>query len=182
MKRVARFALLLCLATVLAFAAEGKEGNEDSLKLWEWANFVLLAAGLGYLMAKLLPPVFASRSQAIVQDMNESKKISGDAEARLADVDRRIAGVAAEVAALRADSQKESQAETERLANHTAAEIAKIKAQSEREIASAAKAARADLQRYAAGLAVNLAEQKIRARMTATTQDSLVRSFVRELK
>jgi F-type H+-transporting ATPase subunit b len=182
MKRVARLALLLCLAAVLGFAAEGKESSEDNLKIWEWANFALLAGGLGYLMAKLLPPVFAGRSQAILQDMTESEKIRRDADARVAEVERRLAGLEAEIAALRADSQKESQAETERLASHTAAEIAKIRVQSEREIASAAKAARADLQRYAAGLAVNLAEQKIRARMTATTQDNLVRSFVRELK
>jgi F0F1-type ATP synthase membrane subunit b/b' len=182
MKRVARLALMLCLAAVLAFAAEGKEGGEDSLKVWEWANFVLLASGLGYLMAKLLPPVFASRSQAIVQDMTESEKIRRDADARAAEVERRLAGLEAEIAALRVDSQKESKVETERLASHTAAEIAKIRTQSEREIATAAKAARADLQRYAAGLAVNLAEQKIRARMNPTTQDNLVRSFVRELR
>jgi len=93
-----------------------------------------------------------------------------------------LAGLEAEIAALRADSQRESQAETQRLAGHTASEIAKIQAQSEREIAAAGKAARTELKRYAAELAVNLAEQKIRARMTPATEDGLVRGFVRELK
>jgi hypothetical protein len=38
------------------------------------------------------------------------------------------------------------------------------------------------LKRYAAELAIGLAEQKIRARMTPETQDALVRGFVRDLK
>ena len=39
-----------------------------------------------------------------------------------------------------------------------------------------------DLQRYTAELAVGLAEQKVRARMTPATEDSLVQGFVRNLK
>ena len=65
---------------------------------------------------------------------------------------------------------------------HTAAEIAKIQAHSEQEIASAGKAARMELKRYAAELAVELAEQKVRARMTPDAQDALVQGFVRNLK
>jgi F-type H+-transporting ATPase subunit b len=65
---------------------------------------------------------------------------------------------------------------------HTAAEIAKIQQHSEQEIASAGKAARMDLKRYAAELAVELAGQKVRARMTPETQDALVQGFVRNLK
>ena len=67
------------------------------------------------------------------------------------------------------------------MAQHTAAEIAKIQAHAEQEIASAGKAARMELKRYSAELAIDLAEQKIRARMTPETQDALVRGFVRDL-
>jgi F0F1-type ATP synthase membrane subunit b/b' len=172
--------LLFSLTAALCCAAE-KEADSH-LILWKWANFLVLAGALGYLAAKTLPPVFASRSQAILQDMTESEKIRKDAEARAANVERRLAGLEAEIAALRADSQKEAQTETERLKAHTAGEIARIQAQSAREIESLTKSARTDLKRYAAGLAVDLAEQKIRGRMTPTTQDGLVRGFVRELK
>lgn len=181
MKRTGRFALLFCLAASFAFA-EGSEGGDSHLQMWKWANFLVLAGALGYLMAKMLPPLFASRSQAITKDMAESRKIRQDAEVRAADVERRLASLEAEIAALRAESQKETAAETERLASHTASEIAKIQAQSERDIAAAGKAARTDLKRYAAGLAIDLAEQKIRARMTPATEDRLVRGFVRDLK
>lgn len=174
-----KLAFLLGLLPALAFAQD--EGGKD-LTMWNWANFVLLAIGLGYIMAKLLPPLFASRSREIRKDIEESRRIRDEAEARAADVERRLAGLEAEIAALRAQSVKEAQTESERLAAHTAAEIAKIEAQSQRDIADAAKAARNDLKRFAAHLAIDLAEQKIRVRMTPTTEDSLVLGFVRDLK
>jgi F0F1-type ATP synthase membrane subunit b/b' len=183
MRRAATFALLLCLTAGLSFAAGAEGGEGDgNLLMWKWANFLVLAGGLGYLMAKTLPGLFAERSQSIVKDMTDSEKIRKDAEARAAEVDRRLAGLEAEIAALRTDSKKESEAETERLARHTAAEIAKIRAHSEQEIVAAGKAARLDLKRYAAELAVDLAEKKIRARMTPAIEDGLVRGFVRDLK
>jgi len=181
MRRAAQLALLIALAAGACFA-EGNEGGGSHLLLWKWANFLLLAGGVGYLLVKLLPPMFAARSQAILKDMAESEKTRQDAEARAAEVDLRLAGLEAELGRLRADSQRETQAETERLASHTAAEIAKIQAQSVQEIGAARKAARADLKRYAAELAIDLAEKKIRGRMTPAAEDGLVRGFVRDLK
>jgi len=181
MKRAVRLALVISLGAGLSFA-EGTGGGEGNLTFWKWANLLLLVGGLGYVIRKSVPPLFAARSQSILKDISESGKIRQDADARAAEVDRRLAGLETEIARLRADSQRESQAETQRLAAHTAAEIAKIHAQAEQEIGAAGKAARAELKRYAAELAVALAEQKIRARMTPATEDGLVRGFVRNLK
>jgi F-type H+-transporting ATPase subunit b len=97
-------------------------------------------------------------------------------------VDRRLANLESEIASLRAHSQQEAEAETQRLVQHTAAEIARIQARAEQEIVSAGKAARLELKRHAAELAIGLAERKIRARLTPETQDALVRGFVRDLK
>ena len=69
-----------------------------------------------------------------------------------------------------------------RISQQTAEEIAKIQAHAGQEIAAAGKHARSDLKRYSAELAMGLAEQKVRARMTPGTQDELVDSFVRDLK
>lgn len=62
-----------------------------------------------------------------------------------------------------------------------AGEIARIKEHAEQEIAAAGKAARLELKRYSAELAIGLAEEKVRRRITPETQDALVRGFVREL-
>lgn len=181
MKRAAQMLLLAGFAAGMAFA-QGSEGGEGSLKFWEWANFLVLAGGLGYVCAKSLPEMFAARSQAILKDLNDSEKIRKDAEFRAAEAGRRLDGLGAEIAALREESKRESQAETERIKVHTAAQVAKIQVLSEREIAAAGKAARLELKRYAAGLAVGLAEKRIRERMTPAAEDGLVRGFVHDLK
>jgi F-type H+-transporting ATPase subunit b len=162
-------------------AAEG-HGEAGGLEIWKWANFGVLALGIGYLIGKNAGPMFAARSKQIRKDMTEAEEARKDAEARAAEVDRRLANLEAEIGALRAESQREAQAETERLTAHSAAEMAKIQAHAEQEIVAAGKAARLELKRYSAHLAVDLAERRIRDRMTPDTQDALVRGFVRDLK
>lgn len=186
MNRFIRLALLCCVLGIVAFAQEGEgggnEGEGSNVTLWKWANFLVLAGGLGYLMGKHLPPLFASRSREIRKQIIEADDARKDAEARSAEVDRRLANLEAEIAALHAEARREEQSETERLARHTEAEMAKIRVHAEQEIAAAGKAARMDLKRHAAELAIELAKQKLQARVTPDIQDTLVRSFVRDLK
>jgi len=181
MRRAGRFVLLFCLAAALVFA-EGKQAGDENLQMWKWANFLVLAGALGYLMVKSLPPLFISRTAAITKDMVESQKIRQDADGRAADVERRLAAIETEIAALRAESREETNAEAGRLAEHTAAEIARIQRQAEREISDSGKTAQKDLRRLGAELAIDLAARKIRGRMTPATEDRLVRGFVRDLR
>jgi F-type H+-transporting ATPase subunit b len=206
MKRFALYLMLaagVCLSARTGFSQEKKEPEHKeslaekadeagdkahaeeehgSMEIWKWANFLILAGGLGYLIGKNAGPFFAARSGGIRKDMEESLAQRKDAEARAADVERRLANMEADIAALRSEGDRAARTEAERMERHTAAEIAKIQAHSEQEIASAGKAARMELKRYASELAVELAEQKVRARMTPDTQDELVQGFVNNLK
>jgi F-type H+-transporting ATPase subunit b len=186
MKRLAfPIVLLVMAAAIPAIRAQSGEssgsGEKGSLKGWEWANFVVLAGGLGYLAGKNGGPFFAARSGKIRQDMTDAAALRKDAETRAADIERRLANLESDIAALRDGARNEAQADEERIARQTAAEATKSQANAEQEISSAAKAARTELRRYAAQLAVELAERRIRARMTPDTQDELVRGFVRDL-
>jgi F0F1-type ATP synthase membrane subunit b/b' len=49
------------------------------------------------------------------------------------------------------------------------------------EIESAGKQARLDVQRAAASLAIDLAEKKVRARMSPDVQSALLETFLKEL-
>jgi len=157
----------------------GEEGGSD--EIWRVVNFVIMAGGVGYLIVKNAGPFFAGRSKKIRQEIVQGEEARQDAERRAADVDRRLANLETDIAGLRADSQREAEREFERMRERTAAEMAKIQAHAEQEIASAGKTARAELKRYAAELAIGLAERKIRTRMNAETQDELVAGFVHEL-
>jgi len=189
MKSGARLVLLLCCSGIF-FAGLAQENSESKkpesfaeqheLAL-KWANFLILAGGLGYLIRKNAGPFYESRSRKIREDIVQSEEIRQDAERRATEVDRRLAGLDSEVAALRAEAEKEAQAERDRILKQTPLEIAKVRAHAEQEIAAAGKTARAELKQYAAELAVGLAAKKLQARMTPDTQDGLVRGFLRDV-
>jgi F-type H+-transporting ATPase subunit b len=160
-------------------AAQDKE--EGGMVLWKWANFALLAGGLGWVTARNAGPFFAARSQAIRREMIEAEETRKEAEERAAAVSRRLANLDAEINDLRRQSKAEAEAESERMARRTAGEVEKIRAQMQSEIESAGKAGRFELKRYAAHLAVTLAEQKVRTRMNSDVQDALVRAFIDDL-
>ena len=195
MKRTLTLAALAFVATLVFAqhesghkAAEPAESHESgghgggSMTGWKWANFALLAGGLGYLIAKKAPEFFRGRTSEIQKGITEAARLKADADARAAEIERRIANLGAEVEALRAGAREEMDAETERLRAETAQQFAKIRAQAEQEIASASKAARTDLKAYAAELAIGLAEQQLRVRMTAQAERGLVAGFVKDLE
>lgn len=177
-----RFASLVWLGMAgLAPAFAQAEKGEAGLDLWKWLNFGLLVAGLGYLIGKNAGPFFAARSKKIREDMAQAEEMHKEAEARMGEVERRLASLESEISALRAESEREAGSENERMRQQTIAEMAKIRAHAEQEIAAAGKAARLDLKRYSARLAVSRAEETVRGRITPATQDGLVREFVRDL-
>ncbi len=145
---------------------------------WGWLNFLLLAGGLGYVIKKNAGPYFAKRSLEIRKGMVDAEAERAASDAKVAEVDRRLANLQADIEALRAGAQQEAEADAQRVRREAAAEMAKIQSHLAGEIASAAKSATLELRRYSAELALALAEQKLAARMSPEMQDGLVGGFV----
>jgi len=178
---IAALVLLLC-ANLPAHAQEHGESSSQTEKgpniFWEWANFVLLAGGLGYVIKKNAGPYFAQRSLEIRKGMAEAEAARAASDAKVADVDRRLANLQAEIEALRLSAQQEAEADAERVRREAAAEMAKVQSHLAEEIASAGKSATLELRRYSAALALGLAEQKIAARLSPEMQNRLIGRFV----
>lgn len=156
--------------------------NEGNLEIWKWANFVILAGILGWMIAKKAPAFFESRTAEIQHGIAEATKARQDAEARAAAMEARMSSLQAEIERVRADAKTEMTREMERIAKETERNIARIQAHAEQEVASAAKHAEKDLRSFTAQLAIELAEQRIRARMSTGTQDALENAFLREIE
>lgn len=188
MKRRLLIATLALAFSGAAFAADEKEAkgpsglNPTTEMVLLWVNFAILAGGLAYLIKKYGGPALEQRRQHISQDIVEAAKIKADAETRSADVDKRLANLEADLASLRAESRRELDSLERQIAGKTAAEATRIQTSAEQEIAAAAKSARLELKRYSAELAVQLAAQKILARMTPGAQEALVDEFVTGLE
>jgi F-type H+-transporting ATPase subunit b len=149
---------------------------------WKWANFLILAGALGYVIKKKAGPFFSARDAEIQKNIVQARKMKEEAGARMAEVERRLTGIDADIAALRESAREEAAAEAERVRRETDREMAKIQAHAGMEIAAAVRSARLQLKIYAGQLATDLARQKVMARLTPQTQNKLVDLFVDGLR
>lgn len=163
-------------------AADHGDHHGDDLTLWKVANFAILAGALGWAAVRKGGPYFRSRTTEIQKGIAEAARVRQEAEARAAEIERRIAGLAADVETLRRTSREEMAGEGERIQAETAQLLARISSQAEQEIASAGKLARRELRAYSVDLAIEIATQRVHDRMSPQTQESLVGSFVRDLE
>jgi len=175
-----RIVLTGIVFAVSAFAQE-TETSDPSLG-WKWANFLILAAGLGYLIRKHAPAYFEQRSKEIRQGISEATQTKQEAEARVAAIEQRLAGLEGEIQKLRSSAHEEISAEGGRISRETMHRLQRIQAQSTQEIELMSRAARDELRKYSAQLALDLAEQRIRTRMTKDVDDGLVDAFLEDLR
>ena len=192
MRRLLKVALAAAPTTLLfaaaAFASEGgghKPMPLDSI-LWEMGIKVLDVAIIAFFGFKFLSRPIAQameeRSSAVRRALEEATSGQRAAEAQLAEFKAKAAGLDNEIEALR--NQAAADMERERailLAEGTAA--AEHVAQHAREtIRQEVAKARAELHREAAELAVRLAEEHVRATMTAADQSRLAGDYFKEME
>ena len=184
MKRVTIRTLVIGFTlTVCLLAQSGPEAETGDPWLgWKWANFAILAVGLGYLIRKHAPAFFEQRSREIQQGIAEATKTKQEAEARAGAMERRLASLESEIAGMRAAAREEIAAEGGRISRETVHRLQRIQAQSAQEIELMSRSLRDDLRKHSAQLALHLAEQRIRSRITQETQDSLADRFLQDLR
>lgn len=179
-----RLLLVLVICGLPVFAQEhGSQagGHGDSTTMWKWINFSFLAAAIVYVIARHAPPFFRQRTIDIQKAIVDAKRIRQEADARAAEVDRKLANIAADIEAMKDRSRREMDAESSRLKEETARMVARVEDHARQEIESLTKHAENALQTYAAQLAVDLARQKVETLMTPDNQRRLVNRFVANL-
>lgn len=181
MKRLAVLAAGWLWATGPLWAAAGAGEPHGNPTLWKALNFLVLAAGLGYLLRRAVRPYFAARTEAIRREIAEAARLREEAEARSAETDRRLANLNAEIERLRAEARREMDEEERRLKAESERAIARLQTSAELEIAALTKRARQELKAYAAELALQMAREKIRRRMSPEVAHALVEGFVHNL-
>src|SRR5437899_2689173 len=110
MKRLSLVLLLLIGCAVWAGAQEATEKKEPGIA-WKWANFVILAAGLGYLASKSLPAFFRTRTETIQKGISEAQQMKRDAEQRAGEMDRRMSALGVEIERFRSEAHAGMQQE-----------------------------------------------------------------------
>jgi F0F1-type ATP synthase membrane subunit b/b' len=177
---VAAMTLLLAAGPVFA-QSSGSEADTTSGCIFRWINFALLVALLVYAFGKAAPK-FRKNSEEISQKIAEGARAREAAERQRREVRTKIAGIEAEVAAMREDAKRGAEAEAERIRARAKSEAQMIERAAQAEIAAAERASRLELRTTAARLAVERAEQILREQLTASDESALFRTFVAELE
>lgn len=164
---------------VRALGAKLGMNAEQAATAFTVANFLVLAVLVGWLLVKTLPKTFRDRNTAIQRHLVNARTVTEEARARLSSVEDRLSKLDDQIAAIRAQAEKDSALDEQRIKAGVEAEKQKILADAEQEIKAATSLAQRQIQRYAAELAIDQAAHKLV--VTAETDRLIVQNFARRL-
>ena len=152
---------------------------EQAATVFEVLNFLALLVGVAYLGIKVLPKTFRERNSTIQRHLVDARSATEEANARLSAVESRLSKLDGDIAGMRTQMEAETAREEQRMRTALEEETAKILAAADGEIQAATAAARRDLQRHAAELAVEQAAKRLI--VTAETDRLLIQGFAQKL-
>ena len=164
--------------------SEGQDGFLRNRPLWRVINLVIFILILIYILRSKvrIGQVFENRAATIVKELEQAKRDKQEAEARLGELEARLGRLDQEVAGIRAEAQRESEKEAERVRQAAAADAEKIRLTTQREIEGAMKAARTELRAFVAEQSVAMAEGIIRREIRPEDNSRMVNKFVDDLR
>lgn len=137
-----------------------------------WILYKLLFRGASF----SIPQALRDRGRGIQERIGAAERSHQEAEARLAAIETRLAGLPAELTALQRDAEAEAEGEYQRLLEASRRDADRILKQGKQEIEAAAKLAQKELTGLAAALAVDLATARIREHLTPEQDEAVVRA------
>ncbi len=152
---------------------------ETAANVFTIFNILILVAGVGYGLLKILPKTFRNRNTAIQKHLVDARTATEEATSRLSSVEERLSKLDEQIAAMRLQAEADTARDEQRILAGVEEEKNKIVAAAEAEIQSATTLARREIQKYAAELAIEQAARKLV--VTAETDRLLVESFAHRL-
>lgn len=134
---------------------------EQAATAFTVANFLVLAVLVGWLLVRILPKTFRDRNTAIQRHLVNARTVTEEARARLSSVEDRLSKLDDQIAAIRAQAEKDSALDEQRIKAGVEEEKRKILAAADQEITAATALAQRQLQQYAAELAIDQAAHKL---------------------
>ncbi len=162
--------------------AQAAEHGGLSGLLWPAANFLVLVVLLNKFLRAPFTEYLSGRSSQIRKDLVEAAELNRTATAQLADVDRKMQALPAELDALKTRGGQEIAAEEARIASAATADRARLLTQTSREIDVRLQTAQRELSDHAAQLALDLAAKRLSTEMTPADHMRLVDRYVDQVK
>ena len=152
--------------------------TETASRTFEYLNFAVLAGAVIFALLKVLPKTFRENRANIQHQLIEARTATQQANERLAAIETRLRHLDEEITAISKQAEKDSVEDEARIKASMEAERARIVDAATKDIGSAGNAAQRELKRFAAGLAVDRATQRIA--LSDAEDSSLVQELVQE--
>jgi F-type H+-transporting ATPase subunit b len=153
--------------------------KESAARLFEYINFAILAGAILFALLKYLPKTFRTNREAIQHRLLDARTATEEAHQRLAAIEQRLGRLDEEIAAISKQAEKDSVDDEARIKASIEEERRRIVESASKDIAAAASAAQRDLKRFAAGLAVDRAAQRLV--LTEDDDRGLLQEFAQSL-
>ena len=153
--------------------------KETAARLFEYLNFALLAGAVLFGLSKYLPKTFRANREEIQQKLTEARTATEEARERLAAIEQRLSRLDGEIAGIAKQAEKDSVEDEARIKASIETERQRIMEAVSRDIAAASSAAQRELKRFAAGLAVDRAAQRMA--LTDNEDRALIQEFAQNL-
>lgn len=186
MSRALTFLIALALPTV-AFAAGGSEVPHQP-EGWFMGlafhtfNLALFIGVVVYFARSMISDSLKNRAAQIGRDLEESNRLRREAQARYDEFEARLNRFEAEFDEMRSEAVRSTEREVALIEDRATTEVAQIKDGAQKAIRDEVQAARTALHQQAVVLAMQVAEEQLRSRVTGADQDRLAQELLGSMK
>jgi ATP synthase F0 subunit b len=167
----------------LAEAGENSGGFFSNPGVWRVINLLVFLLIFIYILRNKIGigRVFDNRAATIVKELEQARLEKQEAESRLAELETRLGRLDQEITEIRAESERESARESQRISQAAEADAEKIRQTAHREIEGAVKAAQTELRAFVAEASVDMAERMISREIRPEDNARMVNKYIDEL-
>jgi len=169
-------------ASVVFASSGGGHGAEEYTFMGDWLprliNFAIIVGLLVFFLRKPVRDMFKNRTAEIAKAMEESKNARERALAALAEMERKAREMDAETRTMIADAQARGEKDKQALIEEGRKIVRDIQEQVKIGVDIEVEKAKADLATEAARLAVDLAEGKIKDKITRQDHERIVKDYI----
>jgi F-type H+-transporting ATPase subunit b len=156
--------------------------NYPGLELWKFFNLFFFIGLMVYLLRRKISEALATRRDAIKQELVDAQQRKERALAQVAEADRRLQRLDADIQSVRENAQQEAASERQRLAAATKHELEKLEQQARREMEMADKIARKQLREFFALRSIAVARETVSTQIRPEDDVLLIKESIGELR
>ena len=176
----------LCFSAVV-FASGGGEGEHEvslfKAYMWPVINFLLLVALMTFMMKKMdIKGYFKKRTELIEQTLKEAREAKELAQKALAEVEERLKLKDTEIEAIISSAKESGELEKTRLTEEGVKLSEKILQQAKVNIEYEVKRAKEEIKGEAVEIAIELAEKKLKEKLTKEEQLKLLEESLTKIE